>query len=335
MRLRLQDGGFDARQKFLRRFVAGESEPNRQEIHETTDQSFQLATGASRDNGAERTVSKLTDTQVRGSYTFGRDLAVATVLVNLPTGPSRAPAEDFSVLGAVSSSFLLFPVNSYGNGFSVTSGLAVAVPAGDWNLGLAGSVRVNSEYTPYVDANGPFTYNPGLEGRLRAGLDRLVGTSRLTLGLTYSTFGTDEFASGATVNGVYRPGKRWIAEGAIVAPIQSGTITLAAWNYHRASGDSTGTPVGNRENLFSVGGAGTFRLAQSVDLVLAGDGRFLSPEQGSGTMGGGSIGLSIAAGRGVNFRPSVRYDLGTIKSGSGTSYSVRGVYLAAFLRGSF
>src|SRR5437867_1054480 len=64
------------------------------------------STTVGRDDGSRRTVSKPTDTQVRGRYTFGRDLAVATVLVNLPTGPSRAPAEDFSVLGAVSSSFL-------------------------------------------------------------------------------------------------------------------------------------------------------------------------------------------------------------------------------------
>lgn len=288
-----------------------------------------------RADGSERTVSAFTDTQVRGSYTIGRDLVVATVLLNLPTGLSRAPAQDFTVLGAVSSSFLAFPVNSYGNGFSLTSGLAVAVPAGDWNVGAAGSVRANAEYTPYVDANGPFTYAPGLEGRVRLGADRLVGASRVTLGLTYSTFGTDEFASGTTTAGLYRPGPRWIAEAGVTAPIGAGSFSLFAWNYHRASGDSTGGAVGNQENLLSLGAFATVPAAPGVSLELSAEGRLSNPDQGKGRLGEGGAGLRVILGPRVVFTPTVRYTAGSLTTGSGNRHNLRGFYLAGFIRGSF
>src|SRR5258708_6482037 len=103
-------------------------------------------------DGTRHTSDHLTDAQVRGAYVFGQDAVVATVLVNLPTGPRRASPLDYTVIGAVSPSFLGFPVAGYASGFSVTSGLAGATRVGDWSVGLAGSVRVNSEFTPYVDS---------------------------------------------------------------------------------------------------------------------------------------------------------------------------------------
>lgn len=111
-----------------------------------------------------RSVSGLTDTQVRGTYTLGRDLAVLTVAANLPTGLKEAPLADGSVLGAVSSSFLAFPVPAHGSGAALTGGLAVAVPAGDWNIGLAGSLRWSAEYTPTARVRQPSRTRPGWRG---------------------------------------------------------------------------------------------------------------------------------------------------------------------------
>jgi hypothetical protein len=62
---------------------------------------------------------------------------------------------------------------------------------------------VSGEYEPYAGTD--VTYEPGLR-EARLGADRLVGSSRLSLGVTVSDFGTDEFT-----NGSYRPGTAWSA----------------------------------------------------------------------------------------------------------------------------
>lgn len=280
----------------------------------------------------DREVSGLTDTQVRATYVFGRDLLVASMMVNLPTGRSKASAEDFPVLGAISSAFLPFPVGSYGSGFSATSGLAVAVPAGLWSMGLAGSLRWTGEFTPYIDANGPFTYQPGIEGRIRAGVDRIVGRSRVTAGLTYSTFGTDQFASGATTTGVYRPGNRWIAEVGGVAPVgRSATLSVFGWHYLRVNGDSSLVAVMNQERISSAGGRLEVPLSSGVDLNLGLDGRTAKMGTAPGRAVGAEVGFGLSLGRHASLLPSVRYDVGTIDDGPGQR-NLRGLSFAVFLR---
>jgi hypothetical protein len=82
-------------------------------------------------DGTEGEISGLTDTQVRASYVFGQDQVVATLVANLPTGvQTETNLPDLQAAGAISSSFLLFPVNSYTNGASLTGGLAFAFQAG-------------------------------------------------------------------------------------------------------------------------------------------------------------------------------------------------------------
>ncbi len=279
-----------------------------------------------------REVKGLTDTQVRASYVFGSDRLVATMMVNLPTGRSKAPANDFPVLGAISSAFLPFPVSAYGSGFSATSGLAVAVPAGLWSLGLAGSVRWTGEFTPYVNANGPFTYQPGIEGRIRAGVDRIVGRSRITGGLTYSTFGTDQFSGGAATSGLYRPGNRWIAEVGGVAPVgSSATLSIYGWHYLRVNGDSSRVAVVNRERISSIGTRLDLPLNSGLDLDLALDGRTATIGTAPGRAVGAEVGFGLALGRRASLLPSVRYDLGTIGTGL-NQRDLRGFSFAVFIR---
>jgi hypothetical protein len=287
-------------------------------------------------DGARHTSEHLTDTQVRGAYVFGRDAVVATVLVNLPTGPRRASALDYTVIGAVSPSFLGFPVAGYAGGFSVTGGLAGATRVGEWSVGLAGSVRVNSEFTPYADSAGPIVYKPGVEARLRGGADRLVGSSRLSLGLTYSTFGDDQVGlSGGAGRGQYRPGTRWLAEAGLIAPVGRGTLNLTAWNYHRAAGDTTGASAGNRENL--VGGDMTLSLPLSPGLALEPvvAGRVSKPQAGSGKMIGLGTGLRARLANTVTLTPLARYDTGTLSDGSGVNSNLHGWYASALLRIAF
>ena len=288
-----------------------------------------------RSDGTERTIDGLTDTQVRATYTFGQDFVVATAVVNLPTGTSKAPVQDFSVLGAVSSPFYGFPVNSYANGLSVTTGLAVAVPAGEWNIGIAGSVRSTKSFTPYVEAGVPFSYDPGLEGRVRVGADRVVGASRFTVGLTYSTLGTDQFGPTGQATTLYRPGKRWIGEVSLVAPLGAGSATFYGWHYQRTSGDSVGTSIGNRERLTSGGVLGRWPVSSGVTMSLGIVGQLSSQDAGTGRMVGASGGLEIGLGSRLVFEPTVRYDVGSIGLKSLPSSSIRGTYLAAFVRALF
>jgi hypothetical protein len=302
----------------------------------TVDVGTALASSSLEDEaGQEHTVSSLTDTQVRGSLTFGRDLLVVTLLLNLPTGLDRASAEDFAVLGAVSSSLLAMPVNAHGNGFSATSGVALAVPAGSWNLGIAGSIRLSGSYTPYVDASGPFSYQSGVEGRARVGVDRLIGRSRATAGFTYSTFGTDEFGSGSAVTGFYKPGERWLAEGSLASPLgRSAALLLVGWHFRRTDGDSLGSVVGNHEELTGAGAILRVDLAAGARLEVGADARTNRLGRGTAYLVGGGIGLTLGLARGLSLAPSVRYDRGRIEPPDG-SLTVTGVGASVFLRTSF
>ena len=139
------------------------------------DLTTHLAHSAITDSaGSSADFTGLTDTQLRLLYTVGRDRAVASLSVNLPTGKHSLTTTQFGVSSAVSSNFLSFPVSNLGTSFGITGGLAYAVPAGGWNVGLAGSVRYQSSYKPLSDSGATLSYNPGIESRLRIGADRVI-----------------------------------------------------------------------------------------------------------------------------------------------------------------
>lgn len=288
-----------------------------------------------RADGARASVDAFTDTQFRGSYVFGQDAVVATLLFNLPTGLQEASVKDYTVIGAVSPSLFAFPVAAYASGFSVTSGLAASVPAGDWSLGLAGSLRVNSRFTPYADSAGPIIYKPGVEGRVRGALDGLVGSSRLTLGFTYSTFGDDHFGKTPAVRGQYSPGARWLAEAVLVAPIGGSTLSVSLWNFRRTAGDTTGGSARNKETLAAAEISVAIPLSRSVVFEPAASGRASKPEIGKGRLVGAGAGLRIQLGEWIAFSPSVRYDTGWIEGDGGLRQDMHGGYISGFIRISF
>ncbi len=202
---------------------------------------------------ATLTHSGLTDTQLRLLYTIGAQRAVASVSINLPTGTNSFPRSSFHVASAVSSTYLSFPVNNLGSGFGVTTGLAYAAPAGSWNIGLAGSVRAQANYHPFSDDS--LNYKPGLEGRLRLGADRLIGErGRVLLGMTFSTFSTDEFTgSSSSLQQPFNPGSRFIGDFGYAYAWGRTTLTLGAWDYYRLAGSSAGASVpGSKENVFNT-----------------------------------------------------------------------------------
>jgi len=287
--------------------------------------------------GSSNSYQHFTDTQLRASYMIGNDLLVASVMVNLPTGEETASFRDFNISSSVSSNFLLFPVNSYGSGFSVTPGLAVATTAGSWNLGLAGSLRWNNEFQPFSDSGSTSVrYQPGLEGRIRLGADHLVGSSRLTFGATFSTFGTDEARGGGLASGGrYTPGNRFLVDVSLLAPVGSGTMSFYIWDFYRnngESGDTVTSSSNNKENILTAGASGAFRLGQKLVLEPVAETRFWSPDQGSGFLAGGGTNLRIAVSDRVALVPGARFDAGTIETPDGVSHSVTGWSALALLR---
>lgn len=286
-------------------------------------------------SGDSRTLSSFTDTQVRGSYVFGRDAILATIMVNVPTGRERLTGEDQTLLGTVSSSVFAFPVNSYGNGTSFTAGLAGAVPLQAWNLGLAASMRVNAGYTPFVDDQGAFHYRSGVEGRFRVGADRLVGQSRVAIGITFSTFGDDEFTTGTGRTGSYRPGPRFIAEANVVAPMGNATLVAYAWNFHRYEGTSVESDAGNGENLAAVGGVLSVPLSRRVTWEPAAEGRFSNPEEGKAYLAGIGSTFRVRVDDALSVVPSGRFEAGILRTAAGRRHAMRVWQLSVFVRRSF
>jgi hypothetical protein len=198
------------------------------------------------------TFTGLTDTQLRLLYTLSRDRAVASLSLNLPTGTHSFSTDSFVIASSVSSPYLSFPVSSLGTGFGVTAGLAYTVPAGGWNLGVAGSVRYTSSYDAIT--NPTVTYNPGLEGRLRLATDRLVGQrGRILLGATYSTFSTDQFSGSGIVSGWFNPGTRIILDAGYAYVAGRTTVVLSGWDFYRSSGTDNGNQSSDsKENVLNA-----------------------------------------------------------------------------------
>lgn len=285
-------------------------------------------------DGSALTVTGLTDTQVRGAMVIGQDAAVVTMLVNLPTGASRLTRSEYKVLSGASSSFLAFPVNAYGSGPSVTAGVATAVPTGPWNLGIAGSVRYSGAFAPISDPEGDFSYRAGFEGRLRLGVDRLIGSSRLSFGMTYSNFSNDEFSRGTGVTGVYRPGARFIAEMSYAGAVGPVSLVGYAWDYLRLAGDSAGTEVPNRENVLNVGTTARVPLSRTISWEPTAEFRLTNPEVGKAILVELSSGFRIRATRRLTVVPAFRVDLGRLEDPI-LGHPIRGFGMSVFVRESF
>jgi len=209
--------------------------------------------------GTAQSISGLTDTQLRLLYTLNRDRAVASLSVNLPTASHPSYASQGGVAGIAGSNYLSFPVSDFGTAFGVTGGLTYATPAGGWNLGFSGALRYTGSYSPYSDQAQ--TYKPGVEFRARVGADRLLGqSSRLLLGVTASTFSTDQFTGTGTLpTGPYKPGLRIIGDLGWSAAIGSSALTIGLWDYYRGSGTFQDSLSVGKENIFN--GEARFSIA--------------------------------------------------------------------------
>lgn len=304
----------------------------------TVDLGGWYASASRKGDSTTSTISGLTDFQLRGVYQLAPDLAVLTVAVNLPTGKTKLANEQLLTAGAIASDLLPYPVANFGSGFNVTSGVALAVPVSGWALGLAGSYRLNGGFTPFADTAG--SYKAGGEFRLRVGADRIVGQGRVSLGLTFSTFGEDNYASSP----IFQSGKRYIGQGSWTFPVGKVGLQVYAWDLYRTAGAQLLTNASvptQKRNVLAFGAAGSIQLGRNV-LRPQIEYRLHSIGDSSQTSAGKllSIGMQYQMTVGDRFTvlPSVRFDTGSENaldsSGSPTSQtaSLTGFSLGVMLR---
>lgn len=198
--------------------------------------------------GAEHSdIAGLTDTQVRGRYTFGNDLLVLTGGVSLPTGNESVTLEQLTAASRIGNDFLAFPVSNMGTGLALTGGAAVAYPLGVWNVGAGASMRRSRAYEPFDVPGQSFRYQPGNEVRVRLGVDRPVAEGRLALGATYAAFGREDAAGSA-----YNTGDRLITQGALTGRIGEHDYSVVAYDIFRGPGNYASGDRAGRENIANL-----------------------------------------------------------------------------------
>jgi len=284
--------------------------------------------------GTAETLSGMTDTQLRLLYTMSRDRLVGSVSLNVPTGVQAASTTQYGVAGAVGSSYLSFPVSNAGTAFGVTGGLAYAQRAGAWNTGLSGSVRYLGSYTPF--SSDPLSYRPGIEARVRAGAERLVGRqARLLVGGTVSTFSTDTYGGSTSLaSGSYAPGTRFIGELAFVRVIGRSTLTLAAWDFYRLAGDTSGfSNPDTKENVLNGELRLTYPIVPRLRVEPMVAYRQWNPSDYlGGRLTSGGVRVQTALADRLSAAVAARYDAGWIFDRSSGRATVQGYGLSLSMR---
>lgn len=103
-------------------------------------------------------ISGLTDSRIQLAHSLADDRILLSGGVSLPTGQTELNESKRALIPWLTEDFFTFPVRYHGEGFNMYGGVAGAVPAGNWALGLAAGLHLLGEYTPYED--GP-DYKPG------------------------------------------------------------------------------------------------------------------------------------------------------------------------------
>lgn len=119
-----------------------------------------------------------TDTQVGVNYELQASKAslVLSLGLNLPSGKKELTDDELGTSFVFSRPFFRFQVPNFGQGFSVSPGLTLAIPLGEhFVLGLGGTYRIRRPYKPLSKPLADFT-DPslGLEGDYKPGNELLV-----------------------------------------------------------------------------------------------------------------------------------------------------------------
>ena len=278
---------------------------------------------------SKATISGPTDTQVRAVFQVIPDVMVLTVAANLPTGKTELTSGELVAAGVVASELIPFPVQSFGSGTNVTTGLAIAVPFAGWALGVGGAVRLATAYTPLATVDS--TYKPGTEMRFRFGADRVVGQGRISLGFTYSAFADDEFGG----TRIFTPGQRFITQGTWSFPVGNLGLALYAWDLYRKPGTVVvGGSSTEKQNVLTVGAAASVQVGRSVlrpQLEYRVHSAGVSKLEAAGHLLSLSARYQLSLSERFALLPAVRFDTGNIVT-SATTVNFTGWGLSVGLR---
>jgi hypothetical protein len=285
--------------------------------------------------GATYTLDGFVDTRIRASWSLA-PWAVATVGVNLPTGSSEHDGEQAIVASVMATELLGFREAGWGVGLAATTGIATAHRIGEWGLGFGASYRHATEYSPAPGAEQ--RYNPGDEIRLRLALDRSVGSSQFTAGVTFQNFAEDQVDG----RNLFQPGSRLRGDAAWVFRVGAASIMTASgalvW---RERGDlffdvHTGQPM--RETIggqvLAVGGlGGSVPITRTFTIMPAVDARWVNRDDpgGDGWLAGGGLDIPLRVGA-FHFMPGGRLRYGQLAGTTGPRRSIMGAEVAATVR---
>lgn len=284
-----------------------------------------------RQEGAESTLSGLTDTEVRLTWAARSDALRLTAIALLPTGQTELTAAEMDVAGVIAADLLPFALANWGTGGGLGLSAATALPlGGGTSFGISGGYVVARRYEPLAATS--FAYRPGNQLHLRAALDHTFGRSaKAALQVAWQQYGEDEAAG----SNLYQAGDRLQVVGsyAFAAGPRSSGVAFAGY-LRRGEGRYTDvvrvTPV---QDLV-YGGLGLRLPAGGVVLTPLADVRVLGREDGreQGYTASVGTGVEIGMGSGLLFVPTARARFGNLEVASGIESGFTGFEVGAALR---
>ena len=219
------------------------------------------------DDNQDLSLSGLLDTEARLSY--GLIPGRLSVLVSgvLPSGIQSVQADQVPLLALISNEALDMSTVRFGGGGGLGAGFAGAYPLGSMALGVAATFREEFAYAPVADA--PSELNPGIEARIRVGLEGPVTSlGYLRLAGVLSRRAEDQIDG----DGQGASGSLWTGYAALERSLTSSTLVLYLYDSFRTGPRIEGTAFGPtvlpRSNVFAIGGRWAFPLRGS-DLITA------------------------------------------------------------------
>ncbi|MAT39873.1 MAG: hypothetical protein CL946_09755 [Ectothiorhodospiraceae bacterium] len=271
----------------------------------------------------------MTDTQIGLTYTFPKQHLLAVLGLNIPTGQTELPIDDF--LTNLSLSNRIFEFNSpvMGQGFNVHPGLIWALPLSkSLVLGVGATYQYKGAYIP-LDNGGE--YDPGDEILGTVGLDyRLSETSVVSADVVYVHYGEDtywgervfEYGDRVSVNAQFRTsfGYNVLWLYARYRTKEESTIwpgTYVVQLADRVEPDNvnfTASYSMRFSPMFTLGVLGQVRMFEETTATISGV-----------TLFGAGLNPEITIGRLLSIPILVKYEFGEEKEG----YSISGLHAGA------
>jgi hypothetical protein len=283
-----------------------------------------------RRGGSQTSISGLTDTELRLTYSLKNDRVRLAAVALAPTGKSQLTAQEMDVTGVVAADLLPFAISNWGAGGGVGVNAAVAIPMNDeTSFGMSAGYVVAREYEPLQATS--FAYRPGNQLLVRAAADRAMGSSaKASVQLTYLHYSQDR-SQGANL---YQAGDRLQGVGSLAfAAGATGTGIVYAGYLRRQQGRYTDVVLVTPSQDLMYAGIGFRHPVSGVVLVPSLDVRVLGNEAGveQGNTISAGAGVEVPAG-GLELVPLARARFGRLTVRAGQESGFTGLEIGLSIR---